>query len=85
MKRANLKHGDYCTPTSADIMVNAFRRWPDKAAEMTRANGAVQATRVVLGDDEDVYKIKHTRAELLDRYASHTEKCNICLAALGTL
>jgi hypothetical protein len=85
MKRAKLKHGDYHTPTSADIMVNAFRRWLDKAADVTRVAGTVQAAKVALGDGEDVYKIKRTRAELLDRYTSHTDKCKICLAALGTL
>jgi pheophorbide a oxygenase len=85
MKRANLRHGDYHTPTSADVMVNAFRRWLDKAADATRVAGTVQAARVALGDGDDVYKIKRARSELLDRYASHTDKCKICLAALGTL
>jgi pheophorbide a oxygenase len=85
MKRSNLKHGDYHTPTSADIMVNAFRRWLDKAVDMTRAAGSEQAASVALGDGEDVYKNKRTRAELLDRYMSHTAKCKMCLAALKTL
>ena len=85
MKRANLKYVDYHTPTSADIMVNAFRRWLDMAANITRAAGSEQAARAALGDGEDAYKNKRTRAELLDRYASHTAKCKICMAALGTL
>jgi hypothetical protein len=85
MKCANLKHSDYHTPTSADIMENAFRRWLDKAANMTQAAGSEEAARVALGNGKDVYKIKPTRAELLDRYTSHTAKCKICLAALRTL
>lgn len=84
MKRSNLNFKDYTTPTSADILVNAFRRWLDKAAEVTEAAGEIQAANAATGGG-DAYKLKRPRAELLDRYDSHTANCNICLTALKTL
>jgi len=85
MRRANATYKDYNTPASADIMVNAFRRWLSKAAEVTREVGETNAASTALGDSVDTYKDNRPRSELLDRYASHTAKCQICLSALKDL
>lgn len=85
MRRAKLTPKDYHTPTSADIMVNAFRRWLDKAVEGTRAAGKEQAASAASGDNKDVYKDNRPRAELLDRYLTHTASCSICQTELKSL
>ena len=85
MRRAGANYKDYNTPASADIVVNAFRRWLDKAAEVTRASGQESSASAALGDSLDTYKDCRPRSELLDRYASHTAKCGICQAALKSL
>lgn len=88
MRRSSLTYKDYHTPTSADILVNAFRRWLDKAADVSRDAGDAQAARAATGYDSmerSVYKDDRPRAELLDRYASHTVNCNICKTALKSL
>ncbi|KAL7546528.1 hypothetical protein ACHAWF_009940, partial [Thalassiosira exigua] len=86
MRRAKLTYKDYRTPTSADLLVNAFRRWLDKAAEATRSAGEErEADAATGGRDGSAYDDVRPRAALLDRYASHTAHCKICLAALDGL
>jgi len=86
MRRANHStYKDYHTPTSADLLVNAFRRWLGKAVEVTRAAGHKGAASAAAGDGDNTYNDNRPRAELLDRYASHTATCNICQTALKSL
>lgn len=82
MRRAEATYKNYNTPASADLLVNAFRRWLDKSADNTRAAGQEQASSAATGGNIDTYNDNRPRSELLDRYASHTAKCQICLAAL---
>lgn len=85
MARNNLRYRDYATPTSSDIMVNAYRRWLDLAACMTADDRARRA--VVRSDDENqaVYRDTLARSAMLDRYTTHTANCKICQDALNKL
>ena len=79
MHRAGLSFKDYHTPTSSDIMVNAFRRWLEKAAGASDE----RAAKAVLGSS-DAYS-DQPQSDLLNRYTTHTIHCKICLDALKEL
>lgn len=92
MKRANLTYSDYSTPSSADILLNAYRRFLDTAATITRNSGssgnqnkqhpddlAMMASAVVGMDN---YGDDAPRSEMLDRYNTHTKDCPVCSNAL---
>ncbi|CAB9529544.1 TIC 55, chloroplastic [Seminavis robusta] len=81
MRRSALTYKDYHTPTSSDIMVNAFRRWLDRAATVTTSP---QLALAATGQGA-VYLDDRSRADMLDRYTSHTAHCSICRDALNEL
>ncbi|CAM9204588.1 unnamed protein product, partial [Heterosigma akashiwo] len=86
MRRRNLSFKDYSTPTEADIMVNAFRRYLDRAAQKTEQAGHALASSTVVspsasdhvGCGQNHYIDDNDRAKLLDRYQSHTSSCPVC-------
>lgn len=79
MRRAGLTYRDYETPSSADVLLNAFRRFLDSSSKQAADRGATNALESVgfrnYFDDE-------ARSVLLDRYESHTVNCEICTEAL---
>ncbi|KAL7529937.1 hypothetical protein ACHAWF_003165 [Thalassiosira exigua] len=84
MKSAGLSYRDYSTPSSADVLLNAYRRFLDRAARRTREELGRDGKAVadaVTGDgaygDDGI-----DRSVLLDRYNTHTKHCPICLSAL---
>jgi Pheophorbide a oxygenase len=92
MKRANLTYSDYSTPSSADILLNAYRRFLDTAATITRNSGSSNQKQQHTSDDlaimasavvgMDNYEDDAPRSEMLDRYNTHTKDCPICSNAL---
>eukprot|EP00567_Pseudictyota_dubia_P012713 CAMPEP_0197453320 /NCGR_PEP_ID=MMETSP1175-20131217/34592_1 /TAXON_ID=1003142 /ORGANISM="Triceratium dubium, Strain CCMP147" /LENGTH=615 /DNA_ID=CAMNT_0042986571 /DNA_START=88 /DNA_END=1935 /DNA_ORIENTATION=+ len=84
MHRSGLTYRDYRTPTSSDIAVNAFRRWLDSAASVTREKGLQKAADAVTGENY-TYRDDLPRSQMLDRYTTHTAQCKICLDALKGL
>ena len=88
MNRDGVTHRDYCTPTSADVLVKSFRRWLDTAAETTSTYGlgGVSTAAAVVGHnvpgEQVAYLDRDERERMLDRYSSHTKNCKICSRAL---
>ena len=80
MRRNNLSYKDYFTPTKADILVLAFRRYLNKAARITEQAGHSSASASV--SDDNSYVDDNLRSKILDRYESHTANCPICLKDL---
>ena len=83
MRRAGVTYRDYSTPSSADVLVNAFRRYLGVTARKTKETGFAKAASVVEDDaTSSPYHDDLPRELLLDRYQSHTKTCNICSAEL---
>ena len=80
MKKAGLTFRDYSTPSSADVLLNAYRRFLDTIASKTREAGLDEIANAVVGSAE--YGDDSPRSEMLDRYNTHTVNCKICLTAL---
>ena len=80
MKEAGLSYKDYSTPSSADVMLNAYRRFLQSAAGITRTAGEQACANAVIGTGN--YGDDAPRSELLDRYNTHTVHCPTCLTAL---
>jgi pheophorbide a oxygenase len=80
MQREGLTFRDYKTPTSADLLVNAFRRYVNTADKLTRKAG--KASMADVASSTMAYGDNLRREEMLDRYDSHTKNCKICSAAL---
>jgi hypothetical protein len=80
MKEAGLSFRDYSTPSSADALLNAYRRFIDATASKTRDTGLDKIANAVVGSGE--YGDDAPRSEMLDRYNTHTVNCPICLTAL---
>jgi pheophorbide a oxygenase len=80
MQRADLSYKDYDTPSSADVMVNAFRRYSNAAGQATRSMGLDDMAEAVTPSSG--YKDNLPRSEMLDRYISHTKSCELCSAGL---
>lgn len=75
MHENDLTFRDYSTPSSSDVLLNAFRRYLDSAAKLsTKA-----AAKSVSYQDTAAYGGDISRSEMLDRYNSHTKFCNVCL------
>ncbi len=75
MYENDLTFRDYSTPSSSDVLLNAYRRYLDSAAKLsTKA-----AAKSVSYQNAAAYGNDITRSEMLDRYNSHTKFCNICL------
>ena len=76
---------DYYTSSSADVLVNSFRRWLDAAAQATAktdVSNAIDAVQSASGSDYFEASlpagIAESRRTMLDLYASHTKSCKIC-------
>ena len=77
MKAADLTFRDYSTPSSCDVLLNAYRRFLDSAARNTPDK---QISSAVVGTG--MYGQDLLRSEMLDRYNTHTKHCPDCLRAL---
>jgi hypothetical protein len=80
MKAGGLSFRDYSTPSSADVLLNAYRRFLDTIASKTREAGLDDIANAVVGSAE--YGDDSPRSEMLDRYNTHTKNCKICTTAL---
>jgi pheophorbide a oxygenase len=78
MSANHLTYRDYTTPSSSDILINAYRRYLDKAAVRS---DPVSAQSVGGGSGGDFYADTAPRSVLLDRYFSHTVHCPTCRTA----
>ncbi len=75
MYENGLTFRDYSTPSSADVLLNAYRRYLDSAAKLS-TKAAAKAVSYQSNDaygDDDI-----TRSMMLDRYNSHTKHCAVC-------
>lgn len=87
MAREALTYKDYCTPSSADVLVNSYRRWLQSCAKKTldcddisfeeKENLVNAATATSSTYDDNL-----PRSQMLDRYHSHTKHCKVCTTAL---
>ena len=75
MRHSDLSYKDYCTPTKADLLVLAFRRYLDRAVQLSEQAGHSFATLAINGES---YMDNNDRSKLLDRYESHTKYCPVC-------
>ncbi len=82
MKRENLTYKDYKTPSAADVLVNAFRRYVNVASELTKKAGKYEMAESA--NSQSQYDDRLPRSQMLDRYESHTKHCTVCSAALNT-
>ena len=80
MKESGLTYSDYSTPSSADILLNAYRRFLAMAADKTRQLGLSSVADAVVGTKN--YGGDAPRSEMLDRYHTHTKFCPVCSTAL---
>jgi hypothetical protein len=80
MKEFSLTFRDYSTPSSADVLLNAYRRFLDTAATKTRNAGLASVADAVVGTGN--YGDDAPRSEMLDRYNTHTVNCPVCLTTL---
>ena len=85
MQRANLSYKDYTTPTSSDILVNAFRRYLNIVCNTTRSLGLDNMVDAVMPPVGNGYNDNLPRSLMLDRYESHTKHCTECMASLQAL
>lgn len=78
MYENDLTFRDYSTPSSSDVLLNAYRRYLDSAAKLsTKA-----AAKTVSYQSGAAYGGNVSRSKMLDRYNSHTKNCKICLEEL---
>jgi pheophorbide a oxygenase len=85
MDTNRLTYRDYSTPSSADLLLNAYRRYLDQAAARSSdpvAAASVHAAEGGGGASTVVYDDTAPRSVLLDRYFSHTVHCPTCREAL---
>jgi phenylpropionate dioxygenase-like ring-hydroxylating dioxygenase large terminal subunit len=80
MKESSLSFRDYSTPSSADALLNAYRRYLDSVATKTREAGLDEMADAVVGSSE--YGDDAPRSVMLDRYNTHTVNCPSCSSAL---
>lgn len=80
MKRSDLTYKDYSTPSSADLMVTAYRQYMEDAVKKTnedpRKDTLANSVRIA-----DLPPGMDPQPVLLDRQ-SHTQSCRVCQAAL---
>jgi pheophorbide a oxygenase len=79
MRRSGKSFRNYDQSYSADLLVNAFRRYLDVAAKKSLDRGHVLAAASVSPDN---YLDNEPREVLLDRYEGHTKHCKICQEGL---
>lgn len=82
MQKNDLSYTDYQSPTSSDLLTNAYRRYLKTACDLTRKEGKEDIAEAAWS--KKGYGEKRTREKLLDRYESHTKNCSVCSAALAT-
>jgi len=90
MYRNNLTFRDYFTPTSADILVNMFRRYLEAAAKKSMDHGSTATALAASGANNNsshvsIYKDNLRRSDMLERYNSHTKTCKVCSVAVKKL
>jgi hypothetical protein len=83
---SSLSYRDYQTPSSADVLVNAFRRYVTLSVKKDDDNNDDSIDDSII-DSVQPTKIKYDtdnipRSKILDRYESHTKKCPLCRNAL---
>lgn len=90
-KSPSLSYRDYQTPSSADVLVNAFRRYvtlsvkKDDDSDNDDINNNTIDDSII--DSVQPTKVKYDtdnipRSKILDRYESHTKNCPLCRNAL---
>jgi pheophorbide a oxygenase len=80
MKDGGLSFRDYSTPSSADVLLNVYRRFLDAAARKTRDANLTSSAEAVVGMGQ--YGDDLERAVMLDRFNTHTKDCPTCSSAL---
>jgi pheophorbide a oxygenase len=83
MREAGLTFRDYSTPSSADTLLLAYRRFIESAARKTRETSSGTLADAV--DGQKQYGDDLPRSVMLDRYNTHTKHCPTCLASLQKL
>lgn len=88
MARESLTYKDYSTPSSADVLVNSYRRWLQSCAAKT-----LDCDELSFEEKEKIvnaataasnpYDDSLARSTMLDRYDSHTKNCKICSEAVA--
>lgn len=78
MYENDLTFRDYSTPSSSDVLLNAYRRYLDSAAKLS----SKAAAKAVSYQSGAAYRGDIPRSMMLDRYNSHTKHCNVCLKEL---
>ena len=87
-KSPSLSYRDYQTPSSADVLVNAFRRYVTLSVKKDDDNDDINDTiSDSIIDSVQPTKVKYDtdnipRSKILDRYESHTKNCPLCRNAL---
>ena len=87
-KSPSLSYRDYQTPSSADVLVNAFRRYVTLSVKKDDDNDDINDTiNDSIIDSVQPTKVKYDtdnipRSKILDRYESHTKNCPLCRNAL---
>jgi phenylpropionate dioxygenase-like ring-hydroxylating dioxygenase large terminal subunit len=79
MQQAGLTFRNYVTPSSADVLLNAYRRYLDRVATATPDPKITQA---VVGGSLMTDHVPIARNVLLDRYNTHTKYCSVCRTTL---
>ena len=85
---SSLSYRDYQTPSSADVLVNAFRRYVTLSVKKDDDNDDINDTiNDSIIDSVQPTKVKYDtdnipRSKILDRYESHTKNCPLCRNAL---
>ena len=85
---SSLSYRDYQTPSSADVLVNAFRRYVTLSVKKEDDNDDINNTiDDSIIDSVQPTKVKYDtdnipRSKILDRYESHTKNCPLCRNAL---
>lgn len=86
MAERGLSFRDYFTPTSADALVLRFRTWLSSARRgsdpAVAAAAGSEAGETGEAGERGGYGRSLERAQLLDRYDSHTRHCAVCSAEL---
>lgn len=83
MANNGLSYWNYSTPGSSDVILGAYRRYLDQAAQITKDAGYSKFARAVTGNELSYRQADHNaRSRLLDRYNSHTKYCPTCQRAL---
>eukprot|EP00210_Caulerpa_lentillifera_P001789 g1719.t1 len=67
---------DFYTPTNADLLITAVRKWFENEGD----HGAAYGGNKPIDQNEQL-----SREQVLNRYESHTKHCKLCSSALQTI